>query len=227
MLVSLLDFLEIVLINVSLSSDNVIVIGMAAASLAQEQRKWALIFGGGLAILLRVSLTSGASFLMTLPLLSAAGGLFLIWVAYRLLKLEVEESGKEKRAKSVSNLFQAVVFIAMSDLVMSLDNILAVAGAARGNLVPLVAGLLFSMSILMVVGGLVARLIERFAWLSSLGAAVICFTAVRMIFEDEFVAARFPVPSPLGIIIAAIVGIVFTLLILMLNKRKKRETPPH
>ncbi len=227
MLVSLLDFLEIVLINVSLSSDNVIVIGMAAASLAQEQRKWAIIFGGGLAILLRVSLTSGASFLMTLPLLSAAGGLFLIWVAYRLLKLDVEESGKEKRAKSVSNLFQAVVFIAMSDLVMSLDNILAVAGAARGNLVPLVAGLLFSMSILMVVGGLVARLIERFAWLSSLGAAVICFTAVRMIFEDEFVAARFPVPSPLGIIIAAIVGIVFTLLILMLNKRKKRETPPH
>jgi len=217
---SFVDFINVVIINVSLSSDNVVVICMAAASLPRNQRNWAILLGGCLAIALRISLTAGAGFLMMLPLLSAVGGLVLIWVAHRLLKLDVGEGDTEKRTRVARNFGQAVFLVAVSDLMMSLENILAVAGAAHGNLVPLIAGLFISMALLMTIGSLVSRLIEKFAWLPFLGAVVICFTGTRMIFEDKFLVSKFPVSSSLVIVVSVTVGLAVPLIIHLINKRK-------
>ncbi len=182
-----LRFLNITLIDIALSGDNAIVIGMAAAGLPRERRRLAILIGGGLAVILRIALTSVATLLMLVPFLSAAGGLVLVWIAYRLLKPEGEA---ERGPKEAASLGQAIALIVTADFMMSLDNVIAVAGSAHGSIFLLVAGLLISMPLLMTAGGLVSTLIDKARWLLYAGAAAISFTASRMIFEDEALARR-------------------------------------
>ena len=125
-------FLSITLIDLALSGDNAIVIGMAAASLPRQRRKWAIIIGGGLAILLRIILTTIATLLMQVPLLSAVGGCVLFWVTWRLLKTDVGGTEEEKKAKEAQNFRQAIILILTADFMMSIDNVIAVAGTAHG-----------------------------------------------------------------------------------------------
>jgi len=217
-----LRFLSITLIDLALSGDNAIVIGMAAASLAREKRKWAIVFGGGLAILLRILLTTIATLLMQIPLLSAIGGCVLFWVAWKLLRLDVSETEKEEeqKAKQAKNFRQAIILILTADFMMSLDNVIAVAGTAHGNIVLLIFGLLLSMPLLMTTGGAISLLIDRFKWLVFLGAAVIVFAGTRMIFEDRFIEAQFPVPLAIVLTVSIFTGIAVPALFFWLNKRK-------
>jgi YjbE family integral membrane protein len=217
-----LRFLSITLIDLALSGDNAIVIGMAAASLAREKRKWAIVFGGGLAILLRILLTTTATLLMQIPLLSAIGGCVLFWVAWKLLRLDVSEAEKEEeqKAKQAKNFRQAIILILTADFMMSLDNVIAVAGTAHGNIVLLIFGLLLSMPLLMTTGGAISLLIDRFRWLVFLGAAVIVFTGTRMIFEDRFIESKFPVPLAIVLTVSIFIGIAVPALFFWLNKRK-------
>lgn len=181
---------------------------MAAASLPHNKRKLAIVLGGGFAILLRVILTSMATLLMLVPLLSAIGGLVLIWVAYKLLRLDAGESEDEKTGKEAKNFRQAVILILTADFMMSLDNVIAVAGSAHGNIILLIAGLLLSMPLLMTTGGAISMLIDRFKWLIYVGAFAIVFTATRMVFQDRLIEARFPVSTPLTYAAALSVGII-------------------
>jgi YjbE family integral membrane protein len=217
-----LRFLSITLIDLALSGDNAIVIGMAAASLAREKRKWAIVFGGGLAILLRILLTTTATLLMQIPLLSAIGGCVLFWVAWKLLRLDVSETEKEEeqKAKQAKNFRQAIILILTADFMMSLDNVIAVAGTAHGNIVLLIFGLLLSMPLLMTTGGAISLLIDRFRWLVFLGAAVIVFAGTRMIFEDRFIESKFPVPLAIVLTVSIFIGIAVPALFFWLNKRK-------
>jgi YjbE family integral membrane protein len=217
-------FLSITLIDLALSGDNAIVIGMAAASLARNRRKWAIMFGGGLAILLRILLTSIATLLMEIPLLSAIGGCVLFWVAWKLLRLDVgkTESEEEQKARQAKNFRQAITLIMTADFMMSLDNIIAVAGTAHGNALLLIAGLLLSMPLLMTTGGAISLLIDRFRWLVFLGAAVIVFTGTRMIFEDKLIESQFPVPLGVVLTVAILIGIAVPALFIWLNGRKAR-----
>jgi YjbE family integral membrane protein len=217
-----LRFLSITLIDLALSGDNAIVIGMAAASLAREKRKWAIVFGGGLAILLRILLTTIATLLMQIPLLSAIGGCVLFWVAWKLLRLDVSETEKEEeqKAKQAKNFRQAIILILTADFMMSLDNIIAVAGTAHGNIVLLIFGLLLSMPLLMTAGGAISLLIDRFRWLVFLGAAVIVFAGTRMIFEDRFIESQLPVPLFTVLTVSIFIGIAVPALFFWLNKRK-------
>jgi YjbE family integral membrane protein len=205
-----------------LSGDNAIVIGMAAASLPRKERKWAILFGGGLAIILRVFLTTIATLLMGIPLLSAIGGCVLFWVAWKLLRLDVSraESDEKQKAKQATNFRQAIILILTADLMMSLDNILAVAGTAHGNIILLIIGLLLSMPLLMTLGGAVSLLIDRFKWLIFLGAAVIVFAGTRMIFEDNFIASRFPMPTTIILAVSAFIGIAVPICFVWLNRQK-------
>lgn len=217
-----LRFLNVTLCDIVLSGDNAIVIGMAAASLPLERRKWALIVGGAAAIGLRMLLTSVATLLMLIPLLSAIGGLVLIWVAYKLLKLDIgeEEPEEEGKARSAKNFRQAIILILAADFMMSLDNVIAVAGSAHGNVVLLIAGLLISMPLLMTTGGFISLLIDRFKWLVFVGAFAITFTATRMVFEDRFIEARFPQPTWLILTVATLVGLVIPSFFVWLNRQK-------
>jgi len=175
---------QIVLIDLALSGDNAVVIGMAAHRLPLRQRRQAILIGGAAAIALRIALTAVAALLLRIPVLRLAGGLLLIWIAFKLLKEEEESHDGLKVARTMR---EAIVTILLADLVMSADNVLAVAGASAGNITLLLFGLLFSMAILMWMGSVIANLLNRFSWLSYVGAAVIAWTGALMIFEDPVV----------------------------------------
>lgn len=213
-------FLSITLIDLALSGDNAIVIGMAVASLQRRQRKWAIVFGGGLAILLRILLTSVATLLMRIPLISAIGGGVLFWVVWKLLRTDIVEDEEEKAAKGAQNFRQAIFLIVAADFMMSLDNVIAVAGSASGDIILLIAGLLISMPLLMTTGGMISLLIDKFKWLVFLGAGVIGFTATRMILEDKFIAGRLQLLPLLTILVSVLIGIAVPLTFVLINRRK-------
>ena len=215
-------FLSITLIDLALSGDNAIVIGMAAASVPRERRKWTIVFGGGLAILLRIVLTSIATLLMQIPLLSAVGGGVLFWVAWKLLRVDIGESEEEKVAKGAQNFRQAIFLIVTADFMMSLDNVIAVAGSAHGSIVLLIAGLLISMPLLMTTGGAISLLIDKFKWLVFVGAAIISFTGTRMIFEDKFIESRLHLSSLVIIVVSILMGIILPAVFIWFNRRKAR-----
>jgi YjbE family integral membrane protein len=219
-----LRFFSITLIDLALSGDNAIVIGVAAASLPRNRRKWAIVFGGGLAIVLRILLTTITTLLMQIPLLSAIGGCVLFWVAWKLLRMNVSEaeSEEEQKAKQARNFRQAIILILTADFMMSLDNIIAVAGTAHGNIILLIFGLLLSMPLLMTTGGAISLLIDRFKWLIFLGAAVIIFAGTRMIFEDRFIESQFPVPLFIVLTVSIFIGIAVPALFILLNRRKAK-----
>jgi YjbE family integral membrane protein len=182
---------SIVLIDLVLSGDNALVIGMAARGLPTRQRRQAIVAGGIAAAVLRIALTAVAALLLGIPGLRAVGGLLLLWIAFRLLKKD-DGHGSERAAGSLR---QAVLTILVADVVMSLDNVLGVAGASHGDLMLLLFGLALSVAVLMVGGSLVASLVNRFWWLTYLGSAVIAWTGAGLVLEDEALARVVDVPS--------------------------------
>jgi YjbE family integral membrane protein len=175
--------LAVLLINIVLSGDNAVVIGMAAHTLPPRQRRQAIILGGVLAVLLRLALTIPAERALQVPFLGAAGGLLLAWVAYRLLTGEVVHDRRH-----VVSAWSAVRLMVLADATMSLDNVLAVAAIAEGTTHPgpvLILGLALSIPIVLLGGGLIATLLERMPWLAWLGAAVLTITAASLITSDK------------------------------------------
>jgi YjbE family integral membrane protein len=199
---------RIVLFDLVLSGDNAVVIGMAAHRLPAAQRKKAILFGGVAACALRIALTTVAALLLRTPGLRIAGGLLLIWIAFKLLK---EEEESHEGVKVAATLREAIVTILLADLVMSTDNVLAVAAASEGDVSLLLFGLLFSMAILMWFGSIVANLLNRFFWLSYVGSAVIAWTGALMVFEDPLIVqhARW-INHTIEYTIAAIVTVAVT-----------------
>jgi YjbE family integral membrane protein len=182
------SILTIVIIDLVLSGDNAVVIAMATRQLAPAERRRAILFGAGGAIALRVLCTALVAFLLGIPLLQAAGGLLLLWIAYRLLRQHKEAHGVGEG----SSLGAAVRTIVLADAVMSLDNMLAVGGVAHGNIALLLFGLALSMPIIVFASGLIARLLNRLPWLLYLGAAILAYTAVGMVLEDPLVRPLYP-----------------------------------
>lgn len=195
--------LNIVLINLVLSGDNAVVIGMAAHRLDPRQRKVAILVGGLAAIVLRIVLTVVAALLLEIPVLRLVGGALLVWIAFNLLECEARAAGGAKVAHTLRG---AIVTILVADLIMSTDNVLGVAAASRGDMALLTFGLVTSMAILMFLGGLVAAVIDRLWWLAYLGSAVIAWTGVTLALEDTAVEhLAGPVPSTVAWSIAAII----------------------
>jgi YjbE family integral membrane protein len=204
-----LDFLSkllsIIVIDLVLSGDNAVVIGMASRSLPAESRRRAIIFGGAGAVGLRILFTAMAALLLDVPLLQALGAVLLIYIAFKLVR-PVHETEHVSEAHSLR---EAIKTIIMADVVMSLDNILAVGGAAHGHLGLLLFGLALSIPILLFGSSLVARVMNRLPVLVYIGAAILVVTSVRMFFHDELVhdvfAATTPVVALVAIVMAGIV----------------------
>jgi YjbE family integral membrane protein len=182
--------LSIVLIDLVLSGDNAVVIGMAARRLSPENRRRAILFGGAGAIGLRILFTALAAVLLGVPYLQAAGGLLLLWIAYRLLRPHDEGA----HVSEAGSLGEAIRTIVLADVVMSLDNILAVGGAAHGNLWLLLFGLFLSIPIILLGSEVVARLLGWFPILIYVGAFVLIQTAVGMVLEDDIVHGFYEAP---------------------------------
>jgi YjbE family integral membrane protein len=171
---------KIIGVNVVLSGDNAVVIALAARSLPRKQQKLAIFWGSGAAIVLRIILTLFAVALLALPWLKLIGSVLLLWIGVKLL---VPEEGEEEIGSS-DNLISAIKTILVADLVMSLDNVIAVAAAAAGDVVLLILGLAISIPLVIFGATLLVKLMERFPVIVTIGAALIGFVAGEMAWED-------------------------------------------
>ena len=177
--------LTIIWVNIILSGDNAVVIALAARSLPEHQQKKAVMWGAGAAVLMRIVLTIVAVELLRFPYLKLVGAVLLLWIAVKLLVPE-EEHGDG--IESSSNLMAAIKTILIADLVMSLDNVIAVAAAAKGSTVLLVIGLAISIPLVIFGATMLMKLMERFPIIITLGAAILGWVAGEMGVTDPVLA---------------------------------------
>jgi YjbE family integral membrane protein len=176
--------LQIVFINILLSGDNAVVIAMACRGLPRRERIWGMVIGAGAAVILRLIFTGVVGRLMLLPYLKVAGGLALIYVAAKLL---VPETADRNKVEAVAHLWRAVRIVVVADIVMSLDNVIAVAAVAQGSFVLLTIGLAASIPIILAGAALILALLERFPILIWAGAALLGWIAGDLIATDPAV----------------------------------------
>jgi len=185
LLTDLQKLISIIVVDLVLSGDNAVVIGMAARTLDPEDRRRAIVWGGVGAVGLRIFFTILAALLLDIPLIQAAGGVLLIWIAFRLV---VPESQAGVARVAVADTFAAAVrTIILADVVMSLDNILAVGGASEGHLGLLVFGLALSIPILLFGSNVVAQVLHKYPWLLVVGVLVLIHSALTMIAHDRWI----------------------------------------
>ncbi len=177
--------LEIIVINVLLSGDNAVVIALACRGLPAHQRKWGVIWGAVGAIVLRIILTFFAVSLLSLPWLKLIGGALLLWIGVKLVVGDEDDDGKEVAASD--KLLAAVRTVIVADLVMSIDNVLGVAAAAKGSLFLLVFGLVVSIPLVIAGSQLIMSLVQRYPVLVLAGGGLLGFVAGEMFVEDTAV----------------------------------------
>ena len=205
-----IGLLKIVWINIILSGDNAVVIALAARSLPAEQQKKAILWGSGAAVILRIVLTVVAVKLLALPFLEIVGGLLLLYIGVQLLS--GEEEGEGGHASEKSSLATAVRTILIADLVMSLDNVIAVAAAAGGSTLLLVLGLAISIPLVVFGSTLMIKLMSRYPIIVVLGAALIGWVAGETIMADH-VLHDMVVANPWLHYAAAAAGAIFVVLV--------------
>jgi len=213
----------IIVINIVLSGDNAIVIALAARRLPQRLRSRAIIGGTLAAILLRVIATLAVVWLLKVPGLQLLGGVMLVWIAYQLVASDDSGSGQAERSHTATgSIWAAVRTIMIADAVMSLDNMLGVAGAAQGSLLLVVLGLLISIPIMVLGSSIILRLVDRYPLIVYIGAGVLAWTAAEMLIEEplleDIVNSRKWVPW-------AIQGLVLGGVLLAGYMRNRSHTP--
>lgn len=180
-----LALVQIIIINIMLSGDNAVVIALASRSLPPRQQKQAIMFGSVGAIVLRVVLTFFAALLLQQPYLKLIGGALLLWIGASMMVTDDGETDLDAH----SYLWAAIRTIIVADLVMSLDNVIGVAAAAKGNVVLLVIGLGISIPLIIVGSQMILKLMERFPIVITLGAALLGWVAGEMLISDTAIAA--------------------------------------
>ena len=181
-----LAVVKIIWINILLSGDNAVVIAFACRGLPQRQRIWGMVLGAGVAVLLRIIFTGVVASLMLLPWLKIVGGLALFYIAAKLL---VPDDADRDETEAVEHLWRAVRIVAVADIVMSLDNVIAIAAAAGGNMALLVLGLSISIPLIVAGAALIMSLLDRFPILVWAGAALLGWIAGEVVATDPVVTA--------------------------------------
>jgi len=181
--------LQIIWIDLLLSGDNAVVIALACRKLPPTQRMWGIVLGTVVAISLRVFFTGVVTTLMMVPYVMLVGGVLLLWIAVKLLTQE--ENSKTDHIEPVDNLWRAVRIIAIADVVMSLDNVIAIAAAAKGSYALLMFGLAFSIPLIMAGAALVMAILERYPVVVWAGAALLGWIAGEVIVKDPLIAGMF------------------------------------
>ena len=197
--------LEIIVINILLSGDNAVVIALACRNLPKKQRAMGIFWGVIGAVVLRIILTFFAVQLLLLPYLQLVGAALLIWIGVKLI---AEEEGDAPDVAASDRLISAVKTVIVADLVMSVDNVIGVAGAAKGSLGLLVFGLVVSIPLVVVGAQLVMKLIERFPWLILAGGGLLGYIAGEIATGDAAVAPWIGVNAPMLHYLAPAVGVV-------------------
>ncbi len=213
-----IGLLKIVWINIILSGDNAVVIALAARSLPAHQQKKAILFGSGAAVVLRIALTLVAAQLLQMSFLQVVGGLLLLYIGVQLLSEDDDEGGHGSEG---GGLMAAVRTILIADVVMSLDNVIAVAAAAKGSNLLLMIGLAISIPLVIFGSSLMIRLMERFPIIVTLGAALIGWVGGETIVSDVALK-EIAMENPWLHYVAAAAGAIFVVLLgRALQKRHK------
>ncbi len=216
-------FASIVLANIVLSGDNAVVIAMAARTLKPEQRGKAIFWGSAAAILMRIILTIVAIQLLSLPYLKVIGAILLVYIGVDLLSADEEGDGQ---AKEINGMLAAIRTILIADLVMSLDNVLAVAAAAKGNVPLLVLGLLVSIPLIVFGATLLTKVMQRFPIIITIGAALLGFLAGEMLLTDPAVTTRFGAVGEQTVTFGGVLGAVLVVALgTYLTKRRQKNAP--
>ncbi len=236
----------IVLVDLVLSGDNAVVIGAAAAALPPRQRMTAIVLGGGGAIVLRIFFTLAATILLQLPYLGVVGGIILLVIAIHLLADRSTTLYRSKQKTSLAGeqthpdtdphtdvlasksdfrgFFMAIFTILLADVMMSLDNVLAIGGLAQGNLILLAAGLALSITILLAGSALVAALIARLPWLMDIACLVVGWTAANIFLSDDTLLSFFQRFPWVNIVAYVAVTIIILVVDVYLQKRARKSS---
>jgi YjbE family integral membrane protein len=206
---------KIMWINILLSGDNAVVIAMACRGLPHRQRVWGMILGAGVAVGLRIVFTGVVASLMTLPYLKIIGGLALFYIAAKLL---VPDDPDEGESEAAEHLWRAVRIVAIADIIMSLDNVIAIAAAAGGNMALLVIGLAISIPLIVAGAALIMSLLDRFPILVWAGAGLLGWIVGEVIATDPVVVGWLTAKYGAAIahqveIAAAVVGAILVLVV--------------
>jgi YjbE family integral membrane protein len=186
------SFMSIVLIDLILAGDNAVVIAAAVRTLPRKQRQKGILLGAGAAVVLRVVLTYFAAQLLQMSYVKLIGGLFILWIA---VKLFVDSAPDEEVPQNATTILQALWVIVVADLTMSVDNVLAVAGASKGNLFLLLFGLGLSIPFVVFTSNLLAYLMDKYPFIIYLGAGILGKVGGEMIFTDPIVAGSIAIPD--------------------------------
>ena len=236
------SLLQIIWIDLLLSGDNAVVIALAVRSLPEKQRKLGILLGAGAAVGLRILFAIVVSYLLNIPFLKVVGALLLFWIAIKLAKGEDEEHGD---IAASDNLWKAVRTIAIADAVMSLDNVLAIAAAARGHVQLFIFGLLLTIPLIIFGARMLSTILERYPILIWLGAALLGWIAGEMLLSDiavlQWLQTSIPswvvsvpvsetnpaglAPAKLPFYSAAVVGAAFVVAVGYLLKKKPVDQP--
>jgi YjbE family integral membrane protein len=209
-----LDFLlgigKIVLIDLALAGDNALVIALAVRTLSRRQQFQGRIWGTVGAVGLRLAFIFIVTHLLAIPLLQVVGGLLLIWIAVKLvLQSDGHEGGQVKQG---TTLLGAIWIIIVADVIMSLDNVIGVAGAAEGDMRLVVFGIALSIPIVVWGSGVLARLMNRYPWIILVAGGILGEVAGKMMLHDQFVTARFGDP-PDGVEAALRIGLALAIML--------------
>jgi YjbE family integral membrane protein len=213
---------KIVAANLVLSGDNAVVIALASRNLSEKHRQRAILLGSAGAVLLRILFCAVIGLLLAIPYLKLAGGALLLWIGVKLAAGDEEAS--EVRAHE--GLWAAIWTIVVADAVMSLDNAIAIAAAAKGDLALIAAGLVLSIPIIVFGASLIARLLDRLPWLGLIGAALIGWIAGEVIADDDAIEgllARLPLSEAETVCAVVGAGLVLVLGLLIARVRARRH----
>ena len=214
--------LEIIVINILLSGDNAVVIALACRNLPKAQRKLGIFWGVVGAVVLRVILTFFAVQLLLLPYVQLVGAALLLWIG---VKLVAEDEGDGPEIAASDRLMSAVKTVIIADLVMSLDNVIGVAAAAKGSLPLLIFGLVISIPLVVVGAQLIMKLIERMPWLVIAGGGLLGYIAGEIAVSDTAVKPWIDANAPSLHYIAPALGVVIVVALGVWLMRRNRTEP--
>ena len=179
-------FIQIILVDLVLAGDNAIIIGMVASQFPEDLRKRIIFWGIGGAIILRIILTLLTAYLLQITGIRLVGGLLLLYIVYKLYVDVIKNAGENNESIKIdnSNIFKAIFTVLLADFTMSLDNVLAVAGAAKQHYYLLIFGLILSIIIMAVFASLVAKWIIKYKWIAWIGLVAIFIVAIELIYTD-------------------------------------------
>lgn len=217
--------LAIIVIDLVLAGDNAIVIALAARRLPPKLQKKAILWGTVGAIVLRSAMTIGVVWLLKVPGLMLVGGVGLLWIAYKLI---TDHGGEQQHGAGAATFWGAMKTIVVADALMGVDNVLGVAGAARGEFGLVVIGLLISIPIVVFGSTLVLKLVERYPSIMYIGAGVLAYTAAKMIVSEPFLADVFGTPeAPAKVLRYAVEAGCIALVLGVARLATRKSSPGH